>query len=89
MRTVWKYPIYENVHYDRIRVPAGAVPLYVGLQEGGMVLWMQVETDNPRHMRQTVIVPTGGTIPEDGTYAGSAQQGPFVWHLYLGPEETA
>lgn len=89
MRTVYKYPIAPNslrghTFPVEIKAPRGAVPRFVGLQNGSPFLWAEVDTDQPEET-QVVLhsVGTGfGAVPDGATYFQSLIQPPYVWHFY-------
>lgn len=45
-------------------------------------LWAEGRAESPVTMRTFEVVPTGGDIPDPGSYVGTVFDGPFVWHVY-------
>lgn len=91
-RTIYKYPILLG-EINNILVPCGSKILMFGTQltnrdpsfhEANLFVWIEQDrnTNPPLHHRKFEVIGTGHTVPADGEYVGSTQQGPFVWHLY-------
>ena len=84
---VWKYELTENER--PLQVPPGASKfLSVQAQGEKLCVWILVNPDDPvRIDRKYKIVGTGQDInlfgPENmWSYAGTAQIGPLVWHVF-------
>lgn len=79
-KVIWKFPVAA-----KIDMPANAKVLAIQPQRGVAMLWALVDPGNvtePRHFRAE---PTGSPISSDsesGTYVGTWQDPPFVWHLF-------
>lgn len=84
MRTVWKFKIMDEhgVQAGRVPMPSGAAPLHVGMQDGWLCLWAEVDPSSPIADRGFAVVGTGHPVPDGARCVGSALDGPFVWHLY-------
>jgi hypothetical protein len=87
-RTVWKYAISDHhVGPDRfcIRMPAGAEPLTVQMQDGSPQIWALVEPDQPEAELWFRIAVTGHPIADDiERYVGTLQidRGSLVFHVF-------
>lgn len=69
--------------------PKGSVPLAVGSQAGGFVLWGQVDTDQgEREVLAVDFVWTGQSVPDpqERTYLGTVQDQRLVFHVYVSRE---
>lgn len=78
MKTIYKYEIRSGSNLD---LPEGAKFLAFQLQNDEAVAWFEVNPDAIMVSRCFHIVGTGWKF-NDGTYLGTVQQGPLVWHLY-------
>jgi hypothetical protein len=81
-REIWKFsvPIGPDC---RIAMPLMARVLQVGHQHAGSVcFWAEVCPQNTQTARTFRVVGTGQTVPKLGTYVGTTQDPPFVWHLF-------
>lgn len=85
MMTVWKFPL-DITDVQKVPMPSGADLLHVAEQHGVLTLWARVAPDAPVTDRIIGITGTGNPCPAegDGWYVGSAQVGPFVWHVWDG-----
>jgi hypothetical protein len=73
-------------HTAAIGMRVGATIRAVGVQQPGEIcLWAEVPYDvggeklEPRYFD---VIPTGGDLPDPGTYVGTVFDGPYVWHIY-------
>jgi hypothetical protein len=82
MKTVWKYPL-ALLDRQVLKAPLYAKPRLVAVQNEQACIWLEVETTNPVRDLVVHIEGTGHAIEHDGTHAGSFQDGPFVWHVYV------
>lgn len=67
-------------------LPAGAEPVHVGEQHGGVCLWYRCDPTAQLAHREFVVVGTGyfvGDLPHVGTVVMSDG---FVWHVLDGGE---
>lgn len=81
--TIWKFQL-ERREVQTIGMPAGAMVLHVGIQEGEIMLWAAVDPDRPTVGRNFAIVGTGQPCPTpaEAEYHGTVFDGPFVWHIF-------
>lgn len=79
--TIWKFPL-EITDRQIIVLPEGWEALTVMVQGGSLCLWAQVNPDATRGGYKIRVAGTGHEIDPSWTYLGSAQQGPFVWHVF-------
>jgi len=64
-------------------MPSGAQPLSFAEQHGVLCLWALVHPTLPREMRSFMLHGTGhDDVQPNEHFIGTAQQGPFVWHLF-------
>jgi hypothetical protein len=86
MRTIWKASLDRPINaYGEALVafPRGARLLSAVLQNGEIVVYAVVDSDNESVEHPVVIVGTGKPVPSDAaTFLGSVVQGPFVWHVF-------
>jgi hypothetical protein len=70
MKTIWKFTLdpFDPV----IEMPKGAKVIHVHEQNQKVRLWAEIATDMPQEKRTFAPVMTGGAMPENGTYIGSA-----------------
>jgi hypothetical protein len=84
MRTIWKYNIEPET---RIEVPRQAKILSIQTQRGNPVMWMEVDTNEPKEKRLFLAFGTGHKLPDDMKhlhYVGSFQveNEMLVYHVY-------
>ena len=79
MNVIWKFPL--NAATNKIDLPRGAKIVSVGLQEGDIQLWAACDPHLPVERRTIRVVGTGWELPENYTYLGMVQVGPYVWHV--------
>lgn len=88
MKTIWKAAIQPNSTPDkamRIEVPAraGARAVSVGLQNGVVCVWFEVDATADPAPLVLYCVGTGfGDAPEGKRFLGTVVNGAFVWHFY-------
>lgn len=85
MKTIYKYPVHVT-DCQWLTLPYDAVILTVQKQADDFYIWAEV---NDGHGTKDVPIYTYGTgheIPagRKQTYIGTVQDGPLVWHFYLG-----
>lgn len=88
MKLIWKYPL-DLVGEQTLLVPVLAKPLTTQMQDGTICIWFEVQQHykESRHPRKVHVVGTGhAEIQEDWLYAGTVQDGFFVWHIYVEPD---
>ncbi len=81
MRTIYKYGVPPVTSF-KLEMPKHSQFNHLGLQQGCMFAWFEVDTDQPMEKRIFYVVGTGHAIPADTQYVATVQQPPFVWHLY-------
>ena len=81
MRKIWKFPApFPN---GNIVMPKGAKVLTLQMQDGVPTLWAEVDPDAPDEIHHLVTYGTGHPVdPGAGSYIGTYQSPPFVWHVY-------
>jgi hypothetical protein len=89
MRTIWKYSVFIAPGGFVHKIPKGARFLSVQVQDKDLpYMWFTVETDNPREVREFLLVETGQNIPQDtftvSDYLGTIllDSGNYVLHLF-------
>jgi hypothetical protein len=83
MKTIYKYPIPYGSTDTYTEMPNGARILAVQMQNGKPYVWAIVETTMEVVGRRFVLYGTGHALDDYyGTYIGTFQDGPFVWHLF-------
>lgn len=71
-----------------VPMPKGSLLLSVQDQRGKLCLWVLVNENNPQVNRMVFVIGTGNPIKGNpGQYVASAQQGPYVWHVFDGGEK--
>ena len=86
MKTIYKYPL-EVRECQQITMPQGAKILTLQIQNDELFLWAEVDTHEPRELREFVMHGTGQgpTTFDDLVYIATIQSGPYVWHFYEEP----
>ncbi len=88
MRTIWKQVVEPNSSRDNpypisFRAPAGSKAISVGVQQGLVCVWYEVDPDEPMGMLTIYSVGTGfGAVPPKAEFFGTVQHNGFVWHFY-------
>lgn len=84
MRRIYKYPVQVTDEFE-VLMPVGAMPLSVQMQRGQPCVWALVHEGAQDIYHTFCVVGTGNPVPENaGSYIGTWQDGPFVWHLFEG-----
>ena len=85
MKTIYKYPI-QITDEQEIKMPCDAEVIHAGLDpQGTPCLWAKVERNHPLEPVSVLVVGTGNPMPFHAErHVGSFNQGPFVWHVFLG-----
>lgn len=70
-----------------LEIPADARLLSVGILDGELMLWAEVETTSPRQRREFNVFESGESIARSRQacahkYVASAYSGVFAWHVY-------
>lgn len=82
-KTIWKFEL-SVTDVQQVSMPRGAKILSVADQRGVLCMWAEVATDEPKEPRSIRIYGTGHPMDNGDreTFIGTAQAGPFVWHVY-------
>jgi len=81
---IWKWTLKVN-NQQKISMPAGAKPLSVQIQHGGLQLWALCDENAQRVERTIAIYETGESIPDEpGEFIGTFQAGGggLVFHVF-------
>lgn len=87
MRTIHKYPLNDDV-VTEVDTHQGVRWLAAQMQSsyaGGrmMVVWAEVDTDQPQVTKRLYVVGTGQPVPDEArVFIGTLQRGPFVFHIW-------
>jgi hypothetical protein len=82
MRTIYKFNV-DIVDTFAVAMPAYARILHVGEQRGFLCMWAELDNQSELEVRTFHVRGTGNPFTgEEGTYIGTAQVGPYVWHVY-------
>ncbi len=84
-KAIYKYPL-RFVDTQSIKLRRGARVLSVQMQGEGMCLWAMVDPDASLMDTCVWIAGTGNPLGENFAlmeYAGTVQQGRFVWHVFI------
>ncbi len=79
-KTIWKYPL--DFPECTIAIPKGGRIVYVDLQGGEPMLWIEVIPGVKLDLRRFIVYGTGHLIPNHHKHVGSYQMPPFVWHIH-------
>ena len=81
MKVIYKYELART-----ITLPINSQVLKVGMQNGGMYIWVLVdENEKQTYYANFEIIGTGHSFEFDyltHTYIDSLFDGPFVWHIW-------
>ena len=82
-RQVWRYQIPFGPPFT-VSMPTGGVTRHVAIKSGEntISLWVEVDMQAPEVSHTFQWIGTGCPIPYRAEYVGTAQEPPFVWHLY-------
>lgn len=84
IQAIWKFEL-RVTDVQTIEMPAGARVLTVAAQGPALMLWAEVDPSAPVKPLTVRVVGTGftyGEWRERAGYLGTAQVGPFVWHVF-------
>lgn len=89
MKTIWKYPL-RITDAQSINIPEGAQFLSAQIQNGTLTVWALVDSAVRLRPAYIYVVGTGNAVPDAveldrATFLSTVQQGPFVWHIFVGP----
>jgi hypothetical protein len=79
---VWKYPLEIKNGGQKIDTFAGSNIVHCDSQNGQLCLWIEVDPSNRPLTVIFHVIGTGHPIPPGTSWVGTAQQPPFVWHVY-------
>jgi hypothetical protein len=82
MKTIWKYEFSIIDGEQSAEMPKGADIVHVGNYAGVLCAWAVVAPSSAKVTRRFVVHGTGHPIETGEQYLGTAQIGPFVWHLF-------
>jgi len=86
---MFKYRISASQESTRVMMRIDAKVKAVGVQEFREIsLWAEVPYDvggEQLEPRTFLVVPTGGDVPDAGTYLGTVLDARLVWHIYEVP----
>lgn len=83
---IWKYALGIEPH-QLIKMPKGARPLCVQVQNGVPTLWAFVDTDGDQVQHTVYMLGTGAGEMEDVDnykHLGTVQLDGLVWHYFWG-----
>ena len=83
MKTMHKF-LVAKVDWPVVRMPRGAIPKAVGMQNGAIWVWALVNTNAPVVTHLFAVRGTGHEITpevEQGDFLGTVFDGIFVWHI--------
>lgn len=92
MRTIWKIVLPDPGDINWKTLPLGAQVRHVGIQDGAMCAWVEVESEAPPVDIAIHVTGTGWPVPVDSFYGddvylehrGTIQVSGFVWHVWQG-----
>lgn len=80
MKKIYKYIHDKN---EFISLPGGAIFRKLGVQEGKLCLWFEIDTQIDQYQnRKFTIVGTGQCIPPNYNYIDTFFNAEFVWHVH-------
>jgi hypothetical protein len=84
MKVIWKFPIAELAPRVSFPMPAGSKPLDVQVQGGVPTIWVELDPQAERTVRDFRIEATGQPFDHAGAYLATFQieGGRFVFHVY-------
>lgn len=88
MKTIWKFEV--RLSMISMRLPSGAKPLAVQLQNNLPHLWALVDPNQPAVMRPIWIIGTGQPVPDAAIECVGTFQFPeagLTYHVFLGAED--
>lgn len=84
MRTIWKQPLVGQGRQEYL-LPCTAQIIHVEAQQGNPCIWYLCDTsEQPKVLRTFLVVATGGEVPDNFTFLGTAllMDGRFVLHVF-------
>lgn len=97
MKTIWKYelpdPMPMNNASQWLTVAGTFRPLSVGMAQGKLAIWGEVETVSAGLTKQlsVFVQGTGSDLRhiERERFVGTVVQGNLVWHVFAGDAKSA
>ena len=84
MKTIYKYDIVSGVTH--LHLPVGSIFLSIQVQNETPRAWFIVDTDETNFETRVFIMCGTGHPLDEGTYLGTFQTPPFVFHLFERPK---
>lgn len=88
---IYKYPVTITEKPQPLELPRTAKILHVGMQSTQLVLWAEVDPNEPLVRRTVTVIATGQPFPRGlgsdnpGDHVGTVFDGPYVWHIFISP----
>lgn len=89
MKKIFKYKL-NLLDQQEVELPKWSTPLSVQMQNGELQMWVLIDTNEPTITANVTIYATGDTLPdnfyvgrEHNLFLGTAQDGRFVWHVFI------
>ena len=85
MQTIYKFPLDNTSGKYSFELPKDAEVLLVKVQRDVPCLWVKLDLDAPKIVRQFRLYGTGHPIEENSLYHHGSffmQEGRFVFHLF-------
>jgi hypothetical protein len=89
MKVIHKYPmpvLMDQVSF--LQMPEDAHVLHAGFQDNRLCFWALIDPEQPMRHHTVRVIGTGQPIDDDvaliADYVGTVQDGPFVWHVFVG-----
>lgn len=84
MRTIHKFKLATTGEIQEFHLPLGSAILKFGEQNGQVVMWVDVRTENNTYVKHLQIIGTGHDIGEyPSLWLDTVQMSNgLVWHIY-------
>jgi hypothetical protein len=89
MKSIFKYPL-EITDEQEVMMPKWCTPLSVQMQNGQLVMWALVDTEQPIVRAYVRVYGTGNPLPDEfyanreyNHFVGTFQHGQFVGHVFI------
>ena len=82
MKTIWKFSLKLTNGIQTVSMPVGSKVVHFEMQQGAPAIWALVDSVSPVENRMFEILGTGHEIGFDRHWAGTCQDGVYVWHLF-------
>lgn len=80
--TVYKYTLQVKDGPQNPRIPVSAEIRHIGMQDGDIQIWAEVDTRQDPSNRLFAVYATGQPIKTLGSHIGTVQDGGLVWHIF-------